>query len=265
MEIHTQAGPLVRGFWERLIGLTKTVLRKVLGKAFVTLPVLQTLIVEVEAVLNDRPLTYVSTDLNDLEPLTPSHLLYGRRITSLPHRITDDEVNDPTHGVPPVREVARRQSELLRHFQRRWKREYLTSLRENHRTVGRDGQEVKVGDIVIIHDDTPRINWKLAVIEKLITGLDGVTRAAEIRTARGKTNRPITRLFPLEINENGDQVEQISNTCTSMTDDEDKSTSLTSHQESRPARKAAIAACRRVRQWTDRLRAAPEDVMETEQ
>ena len=257
--------PWYGGFWERLIGLTKTVLRKVLGKAFVTLPVLQTLIVEVEAVLNDRPLTYVSTDLNDLEPLTPSHLLYGRRITSLPHRITDDEVNDPTHGVPPVREVARRQSELLRHFQRRWKREYLTSLRENHRTVGRDGQEVKVGDIVIIHDDTPRINWKLAVIEKLITGLDGVTRAAEIRTARGKTNRPITRLFPLEINENGDQDEQISNTCTSMTDDEDKSTSLTSHQESRPARKAAIAACRRVRQWTDRLRAAPEDVMETEQ
>ena len=110
--------PWYGGFWERLIGLTKTALQKVLGKAFVTLPALQTLIVEIEAVLNDRPLTNVSTDLNDMKPLTPSHLLCGRWITSLPHKITEDEVNDPTHGTPPVREIARRQSELLHHFQR---------------------------------------------------------------------------------------------------------------------------------------------------
>ena len=58
---------------------------------------------------------------------------------------------------------------------------------------------------MIIHDDIPRINWILAVVEGLITGLDGITRAAEIRTAGGKTNRPTTRLFPLEINVNEDQ------------------------------------------------------------
>ena len=247
--------PWYGGFWERLIGLTKTALRKVLGKALVTLPVLQTLIVEIEAVLNDRPLTHVSSDLNDLEPLTPSHLLCGRRITSLPHKIMDDELNDPTYGAPPVREIAKRQSELLHHFQRRWKREYLTSLRENHRMVGRDGQEIKAGDVVIIHDDTPRINWKLAVVERLITGLDGITRAAEIRTAGGKTNRPITRLFPLEINENSDQAPD-----TSSTDTENKVTSPTLCQGSRPTRKAAIAACGKLKEWTDMLRVAPEDV-----
>ena len=65
------------GFWERLIGLTKTTLRKILGRVFVTLQVLQTLVVEIEAVLNDRLLTYVSPDLNDPEPLMPSHLLCG--------------------------------------------------------------------------------------------------------------------------------------------------------------------------------------------
>lgn len=78
------------GFWERLIGLTKTVLRKVLGKAFVTLPVLQTIIVEVKAVLNDRPLMYLSLDLSNPEPLTPSRLLCGRRITSLLGMGNDD-------------------------------------------------------------------------------------------------------------------------------------------------------------------------------
>ena len=54
--------------------------------------------------------------------------------------------------------------------------------------------------MAIVHDDIPRTNWKLAVNKKLITGLDGISRAAEIRIAGGKTNRPITKLFPLEVN-----------------------------------------------------------------
>ena len=67
--------PWYGGFWERLIGLTKTVLKKVLGRSFITFEALQTLAVEIEAVLNDRPLTYLSADMNDPDPLTPSHLL----------------------------------------------------------------------------------------------------------------------------------------------------------------------------------------------
>ena len=74
--------PWHRGFCEKLVGLIKQSLRKVLGRAFVTLPVLQTIVVENEATLNDHPLTYVSTDVTDMEPLTPAHLLCGRRITS---------------------------------------------------------------------------------------------------------------------------------------------------------------------------------------
>ena len=97
------------GFWERLIGLTKMALRKVLGKAFVTLPMLQTLIVEIEAVLNDRPLTYVSSDLSDPGPLTPSHLICGRRITSLPYTMVDETV-DPINKGASVTEIAKRQS-----------------------------------------------------------------------------------------------------------------------------------------------------------
>ena len=64
-------------FWERLIGLTKSVLKKVLGRSFITFETLQTLAVEIDAALNDHPLTYLPTDMNDPEPLTPSHLLYG--------------------------------------------------------------------------------------------------------------------------------------------------------------------------------------------
>lgn len=49
------------------------------------LPVLQTMIVEAPAVLNDQPLTYTSSEINDTQPLTPGHLLYGRKIIRLPY------------------------------------------------------------------------------------------------------------------------------------------------------------------------------------
>ena len=52
--------PWYGGFWERIIGLTKTTIRKVLGRSFITLEALQMLVVEIEAVLNDRPLTCLS-------------------------------------------------------------------------------------------------------------------------------------------------------------------------------------------------------------
>ena len=88
--------------------------------------------------LNDRPLTYVSPDLKDPEPLIPSHLLYGRRIVSLPHPIIDeDEVYDPDYKSDPgVRKRARTMALLLKHFWTRWKMEYLTSLMDFHKTTG---------------------------------------------------------------------------------------------------------------------------------
>ena len=71
---------------------------KMLGRVFVTLTVLQTTIVEVKAVLNDQPQTYLSSATGDPEPLTPSHLLCGRRIVPLPHPdVGDEEISDPDY------------------------------------------------------------------------------------------------------------------------------------------------------------------------
>ena len=57
--------PWYGGFWERLIGLTKTSLKKILGRRFVSMETLQTIVTEIEGVLNDRPLTHVSSNLHD--------------------------------------------------------------------------------------------------------------------------------------------------------------------------------------------------------
>ena len=81
----TKKAPWFGGFWECLIGLTKACLKKVLGRSHINLPTLLTLIVEIEAVLNDRLFTYTPTDIDDAQPLTPADLLHGRRILRLPH------------------------------------------------------------------------------------------------------------------------------------------------------------------------------------
>ena len=149
--------------------------------------------VEIEAILNDRPLTYVSSDVLDPDPLTPADLLYGRRITSLPYRhVEEDELTDPTIGdEAQIRKRAKKQALIIEHFCSRWKHEYLTSLRESYKTSGNNQQKAKTGDIVLIHDDKPRVDWRLAGIEELIPGGDGLILAANIRTSTGKTNRPI--------------------------------------------------------------------------
>ena len=85
----------------------------------------------------------------------------------------------------------------------------MTSLREFHRATGHNKQVIKKVDIVVVHDDTPRINWKLAVIEDLIAGNDRLARAANIRTAQGRTNIPISKLCPLEVSSNEPQPENI--------------------------------------------------------
>ncbi|CAG2230658.1 unnamed protein product [Mytilus edulis] len=89
---------------------------------------------------------------------------------------------------------------LIEHFAKRWRMEYLTGLREFHRVAGDQSAHVKIGSVVQIMDNSPRMMWKLAVIEDLITGKDGVVRAVKLRTPNGLiTTRPIVKLVPLEI------------------------------------------------------------------
>ena len=115
------------------------------------------MVVEIEAVLNDRPLTYISEDSQDPEPLTSSHLLYGRRITILPYEHVTD-IHDTDYGdTSDISKRARTLAHLLEHFKNRWKHEYLTSLHQFHKASGHNSQRIKVGDVVLIHDDGPRM------------------------------------------------------------------------------------------------------------
>lgn len=79
------------GAWEHLIRLVKKVLFSVLQQQHVDDESLHTIICEVEAILNDRPITKVSDDPNDLEAFTPNHLLLLKRKPLLPPGLFKDD------------------------------------------------------------------------------------------------------------------------------------------------------------------------------
>lgn len=99
---------------------------------------------------------------------------------------------------------------LLSQFTRRWRNEYLTSLREQV-TKGSSERNVnakfKVGDVVILKNDSvARAFWKLAKVEELLLGRDGTVRAAIVTVPRGTSSnsnqrlrRPIQHLIPTEV------------------------------------------------------------------
>ena len=162
---------------------------------------LVTVVTEIEMILNSRPLSFVSSEDLD-EPLTPSHLLTGRRLPDPPPDVDSD------YGRTSVELSlrARNLNTLLDHYWQRWKREYLLELREQHRTsrknVVGDGKVLAVG--VIYDQGLPRGFWKLGCVEELITGSDGQCRGAFVRVKSGRSSRsllkhPVQHLYPLEV------------------------------------------------------------------
>ena len=120
------------GWWERLIGMTKSVIKKVLGRSYLTLEELQTVCSEVEATMNDRPLTHVFCEPHESEAITPSHLLYGWRIVTLPYGEPLDTQVFPKSDSVTVERRCKFINHTIEQFQNRWKYEYLTALREHY-------------------------------------------------------------------------------------------------------------------------------------
>ena len=229
------------GFYERLIKSVKSCLKKCVGRASLSFDELHTTLVEIEGVLNLRPLTYLYSD--DLEePLTPSHLILGRRILKLPE-FEEDEEDDKDFDDNPDTALRRLRylSTVLKHYWQRWKAEYLVDLCEFHKM--RKGQkglpvDIKEGDIVSVQDEGRhnRILWRLGRVTKLIKGRDNVIRGAKIVLANKQwIERPVEKLYPLEVSAN-----KLQPTL------KDPSIDKSELKSDRPKRAAAVIASERI-------------------
>ena len=136
--------------------------------------------------------------------LTPSHFLCGYRLLTLPDTNAKENEADPDYipseiSTKALTKRAQYQKTLINAFWTRWKTEYLTSLREHHTCRKRilNKKAVAIGDVVLIHDTTPRNQWKIGVVTSLHTGKDGLARSVSLRVPSGKElSRPIEKLYP---------------------------------------------------------------------
>ena len=186
----------------------KRCLIKKIGKARHSCDELMTAVTEVETIINSRPLTCISSDNMEM-PLTPSHLLTGRRVLCLPDGILYNDHLDEDFTLTHDCLIQRMQhlNVVLNQFWTRWKREYLLELSESHRyKLGHpEATPPAVGDIELIRDDKPRGFWKLGRVEEGIIGRDGHVRVAVLRVSSGggsnsSLKRPVQLLYPLEVN-----------------------------------------------------------------
>ena len=125
-KLNVPQAPWWGGFFERMVGSVKRCLKKTLGNARVTYEEFQTVLLEVEGILNPRPLTHVYEELE--EPISPSSCIGRIFVSPIPK--TQDSISGTT-----ATELSKRQKHLdlvLKHFWNRWRREYLSELREHH-------------------------------------------------------------------------------------------------------------------------------------
>lgn len=181
------------GFWERLVKSVKICLKSAIGKNVLTYDELNTLLTEVEYVVNIRPLTYISNDARDLEPLSPAHFLNTSQ-----QSIIMDEINYDGSEIADL--WKKRQSKILK-FIKRWKQEYLNQLRGIYFNKPQTSRSVKEGDVVLVGDNLKnRLLWKMGVIQTTYYGRDNRVRACDVYMGNKQLlKRPIQLLYPLEV------------------------------------------------------------------
>ena len=165
------------GVWERMVGLFKKHLKATMGGVTVHVDVFNTVIIEIEAVINRRPLTAISADSRDCEALTPAHILYPAASTHSSAAVTEN-VGDPT--AEQFRERWRHSQAVVNAFWKTWSRDYLSLLHQRNKWADTI-RDLKVGDLVLIVDElSKRHEWKLARVHE-VTSTDGHVRSATVR------------------------------------------------------------------------------------
>lgn len=182
--------PHFGGLWEAGVKSVKRHLCRTIGLTTLTFEELYTLLTQVEACLNSRPITPMSSDPNDMAALTPGHFLIGEAITSIP---------EPDYTPLKMNTLSRWQliQRLHQQFWKRWQSEYLSQLQQRPKWQTKQ-QDLAIGDLVLIKEDnTPPLKWAMGRIILTHPGRDGCVRVATVRTSQGVQKRPIVKICPL--------------------------------------------------------------------
>ena len=185
------------GFYERLVGTVKAALKRTLGKSFITFEELRTVLSEVAAAVNSRPISYVSDNPDEWTPITPANFLRGGALQKpLCEVVPLDEPNRSSL----TRKIAERTT-YYRSLVNRWKADYITQLRSANKTAGNGEPVIKKDDVCLFQDDQkPRAKWDLVRVIEAHVGRDEKIRTYTVKFANGfVTRRAAQQLCPLEV------------------------------------------------------------------
>ncbi|KAK6764308.1 hypothetical protein RB195_024579 [Necator americanus] len=211
----TPYAPWQGGFYERLIKTVKLSLYKTLGGSKVSLEELSTIVIESEALLNTRPLTYIAKDFNNDQISRPIDFLQREVQLSYPLGYFSSDLQDPDYLPPPeaISVNTKKQAvmtletscQLTENFWQIWRTQYLTALREK-RTLEVTHKKgcsriPKEGTLVLIYDSLqPRHLWKLEMVDNIPLNSEGKIREVVVRLpAQRLIKRPVNLLVPLEL------------------------------------------------------------------
>ncbi|GFS99327.1 DUF5641 domain-containing protein [Trichonephila clavipes] len=166
------------GLWEANIKSLKYHFKRVAGNSKFSYEELLTLITQIEAILNSRPLTPLSSDVDDLEVLTPAHFLIGRPITAIVEpsllQCDSNRLN-----------VWQRITKSVQTIWKRWSLSYLNSLQQRKKWIV-NKENLKLGDMVLIREENlPPCKWLLGRVVKIYMRKDKKVRVVDIKTGKG--------------------------------------------------------------------------------
>ncbi|KMQ90280.1 hypothetical protein RF55_9981 [Lasius niger] len=185
--------PHFGGIWEAGVKSVKFYLRRFIEEHKLTFEEMITLLAQIEACLNSRPLNALSNNLTDLTALTPSHVLIQEPLMNLPEpSLKDVNVNRLSSRWALT-------TAMRDHFWRRWSAEYIHQLQQL-RKWKKSTPNLSIGDLVLIkYELLPPAKWALARVTELHPGSDGLVRVVSLKTADFAFKRPIVKLCPLPI------------------------------------------------------------------
>ena len=153
---------------------------------------LNTLFCETEAILNCRPLTELSDNPDDIEALTPNHLLLLHSGVTYPPGLFKKEESYYTRRWKQVQYLANL-------FWVRWRQEYIPLLQQRQKWK-KDSYNYNIGDLVLLTDQLlPRNQWSLGRITETYPDDSGIVRVVKLRVAKYKDSG-ITNFGVLEFN-----------------------------------------------------------------
>lgn len=181
------AAPHFNGLAEAAVKSMKKHLIRIVGNVTLTYEELSTVLAQIEACLNSRPLCRLMDDPSQVEVLTPGHFLVGGPLLAPIEPNYVDEKSISNHW--------RRLQKMHQQIWKAWSIEYLTELQKRTKWQSRQ-PEPAVGDLIYVMDENlPPLRWPRGIITKLHPGDDGLSRVVTVKTAtRSEMLRPVVKL-----------------------------------------------------------------------